>query len=99
MERAVDHARLAPLDVRPVSGEMRSKDEHGIARVKKRLTKKLLEHFGPGSDHHVVGRHIDMEFAPVVGSYRFPKRGQTERRTVVCDMLLNGFGPGAKRAP
>ena len=72
-KHAVNGLRTPSFDVRPVGGKMRRENQHRVPGIEESLAEELLENFGTGTGHDVVGRDLDTEFAAVVGGHGFAK--------------------------
>ena len=80
--------------VRNVRGEIGAEDKNSVARIEKRLAKKLLENLRsrPGDDVVRFGRYL--EFLADKTRRRRAKTGNSERRAVVRLVPFNGGDAG-----
>ena len=86
-----EHRRRPPPDnVRHVCREARLEDENLIARVEERFAKELLERFGPGRGHDVLGRRRDAELVGHHLRCGGAELGQSERRAVLRPPRVDG---------
>ena len=93
-QRSHDGPSAAAFDIRQIGGKVGAEDEHAVARIEKRLAKKLLEDLGPRSSNDIcrLGRNVELALHESGGG--LAEFGNPRRRAVMRLVLLDGLHAG-----
>ncbi len=72
---------------------MRTENQDRIARIEEGFAKELLENFGAGTDHDILGGDVDAIFLVIVGGDGIAKTRQPQRSAVMSLIGVDGVDP------
>src|SRR5437660_10944584 len=94
---AGDHAGAAPLNLRAVGREVRTENQHLIARIKESFTEELLEKLRPRADDHIFGSNRKFEFLSIISGDSLAESRQPQGRAIMGLLIFNGLDTGGGR--